>query len=221
MKETYFTDLSLDQQARELCQQVSEITHIKTLEFKPSQSALLVLDMQSYFLDPASHAYIPSAGAILDGILQLIDAYSVHHRPIIFSQHINTVDDAGMMATWWKDLITSDHTHHRIIPEIDLTVGTLIQKSQYDAFFQTSLDTILRASGVRQVVICGVMTHLCCETTARSAFMYGYEVFFPVDGTATYNLAYHRASLVNLAHGFASLVFIGDILEAIQGGHEG
>jgi hypothetical protein len=49
MKETYFTDLSLDQQARELYQQVSEIAHIKTLEFKPSQSALLVLDMQAYF----------------------------------------------------------------------------------------------------------------------------------------------------------------------------
>jgi isochorismate hydrolase len=221
MKETYFTDLSLDQQARELCQQVSEIVNIKTLEFKPSQSALLVLDMQSYFLDPGSHAYIPSAGAILDGILQLIDVYSAHHQPIIFSQHINTAEDAGMMSSWWKDLITSDHTHHNIIPEIDLTVGTLIQKSQYDAFFKTSLDTMLRASGVRQVVICGVMTHLCCETTARSAFMYGYEVFFPVDGTATYNLAYHRASLVNLAHGFASLVVIGDILEAIRGGREG
>jgi isochorismate hydrolase len=221
MKETYFTDLSLDQQARELCRQVSEIVNIKTLEFKPSQSALLVLDMQSYFLDPGSHAYIPSAGAILDGVLQLIDAYSVHHQPIIFSQHINTAEDAGMMSSWWKDLITSDHTHHNIIPEIDLTVGTLIQKSQYDAFFKTSLDTMLRASRVRQVVICGVMTHLCCETTARSAFMYGYEVFFPVDGTATYNLAYHRASLVNLAHGFASLVVIGDLLEAIRGGREG
>jgi bifunctional isochorismate lyase/aryl carrier protein len=221
MKETYFTDLSLDQQARELYQQVSEIAHIKTLEFKPSQSALLVLDMQAYFLDPASHAYIPSAGAILDGILQLIDAYSAHHQPIIFSQHINSADDAGMMATWWTDLITADHTLHKIIPEIDLTVGTLIQKSQYDAFFQTSLDKILRASAVRQVVICGVMTHLCCETTARSAFMHGYEVFFPVDGTATYNLAHHKASLVNLAHGFASLVFIGDILEAFRGGREG
>jgi isochorismate hydrolase len=221
MKETYFTDLSLDQQSQELRQQVSEIVYIKTLEFKPAQSALLVLDMQAYFLDPASHAYIPSAGAILDGILQLIDAYSAHHQPIIFSQHINSADDAGMMATWWTDLITADHTHHGIIPEIDLTVGTLIQKSQYDAFHKTSLDTLLRASGVKQVVVCGVMTHLCCETTARSAFMNGYEVFFPVDGTATYNLAHHKASLVNLAHGFASLVFVADILAAIGDIREG
>jgi len=217
MKESYFTDLSLEQQASELFRQVSEQTRIQKLEFQPANSALLVLDMQSYFLDPSSHAYIPSAGAVLDGILQLVDAYNTHQMPIFFSQHINTADNAGMMSIWWKDLITSDDPFHRIIPEIDPSVGTLIQKNQYDAFFQTPLEDMLHTRGVTQVVICGVMTHLCCETTARSAFMNGFEVFFPVDGTATYNLAYHRASLVNLAHGFASLVFINELLDAIRG----
>jgi len=216
MKETYFTDLSLDQQASELYQQVSELTRIQKLEFQPAGSALLVLDMQSYFLDPASHAFIPSAGAILDGILQLLDAYKLHQLPMFFSQHINTADNAGMMSIWWKDLISSDNPSHRIIPEIDPSVGTLIQKSQYDAFFRTPLEEMLHARGVTQVVICGLMTHLCCETTARSAFMNGFEVYFPVDGTATYNLAYHRASLLNIAHGFASLVFIKDLLDALR-----
>ena len=221
MKETYFTDLSLDQQASELYQQLSEITRIQKLEFQPACSALLVLDMQSYFLNPASHAYVPSAGAILDGILQLMDAYTAHQMPIFFSQHINTADHAGMMSTWWKDLITSDNPFHRIIPEIELSVGTLIQKNQYDAFYQTPLEEMLHARGVTQVVICGVMTHLCCETTARSAFMKGFGVFFPVDGTATYNLAFHQASLLNLAHGFASVVLMRDILAAIRGVYEG
>jgi isochorismate hydrolase len=221
MKEMYFTDLSLDQQACDLFQQVSEMTEIRKLEFQPARSALLVLDLQSYFLDPASHAYIPSAGAILDGILQLVDEFSAHQRPIFFSQHLNTAEDAGSMSTWWKDLVTPDHPQRGIIPEIDLAVGRLIQKCQYDAFFRTSLDERLRESGVTQVVICGVMTHLCCESTARSAFMHGYEVFFPVDGTATYNLTYHRASLVNLAHGFASLYFVKDILDSMRSWHAG
>src|SRR4030042_1513571 len=99
-------------------------------------------------------------------------------------------------------------------------MGTLIQKSQYDAFYHTQLNELLHTSGVTQVVLCGVMTHLCCETTARSAFMHGFEVFFPVDGTATYNLAYHRASLLNLAHGFANLVFINDLLATIRADNE-
>src|SRR4030042_6149458 len=134
MKESYFTKQSLEQQARDLYQQVSDISPSKVLEFQPSQSALLVLDMQSYFLDASSHAYIPSARAILNGILQLIDAYFAHQLPIFFSQHMNTANDAGMMSIWWKDLITTKNPLHGIIPEIDLSIGTLIQKNQYDAF---------------------------------------------------------------------------------------
>ncbi len=220
MKETYFTDENLKIQALELFDQVVEQTHNKVLDFHPDRSALLVLDMQSYFLDPASHAYVPSAVAILGGIRQLIEEYTYQHQPIFFSQHINTAENAGMMSAWWKDLITQDHPHHRLIPEIDPSLGTIIKKSQYDAFHQTPLEEILHTSGVTQVVICGVMTHLCCETTARSAFMRGFEVFFLVDGTATYNLAYHRASLINLSHGFASLVFVKDILATLQGEHK-
>jgi bifunctional isochorismate lyase/aryl carrier protein len=221
MKERYFTIQSLEHQARALYQQVAEISQQKAISFQPQRSALLVLDMQDYFLNASSHAYIPSAEAILDGIVQLIKAYSIHGRPIIFTQHINTTGNAGMMSHWWKDLITSQNPLHKIIPEINLTLGTLIHKSQYDAFYQTHLDELLYASGVTQVVLCGVMTHLCCETTARSAFMHGFEVFFPVDGTATYNLAFHRASLLNLAHGFANLVFMRDLLVTIRGDNEG
>ncbi len=221
MKERYFTVQSLNQQARELYTQVADLSQKKGLKYQPSQSALLVLDMQAYFLDASSHAFVPSAGAILDGIVQLIMEYSAHGRPVIFTQQINTASDAGMMAVWWKDLITSTNPLQGIVPEIDLSLGTLIQKSQYDAFHQTHLEEILQGRGVSQVVICGVMTHLCCETTARSAFVRGFEVFFPVDGTATYNLAYHRASLLNLAHGFASVVLMKDILKAIRGEYEG
>ena len=220
MKERYFTTQSLEQQARELYQQAADLPQKRVISYQPQHSALLVLDMQAYFLDASSHAYIPSAEAILEGIVQLIKAYSNHERPIIFSQHINTTSNAGMMSTWWKDLISTQNPLHQIIPQINPSLGTLIQKSQYDAFYQTQLDELLHACGVTQVVICGVMTHLCCETTARSAFMHGFEVFFPVEGTATYNLAYHRASLLNLAHGFANLVFMKDLLAAIRGENE-
>jgi isochorismate hydrolase len=60
------------------------------------------------------------------------------------------------------------------------------------------------------------MTHLCCETTARSAFMRGLQVFIAVDGTATYSEAFHRASLLNLSHGFALPVLVDEILERLR-----
>lgn len=219
MKERYFTDQLLDQQALALYLDLPEQPQKKTISFQPTRSALLVLDMQAYFLDPASHAYIPSAEAILDGIVELIKVFYDRGLPVIFSQHINTENDAGMMSAWWKDMITAQNPRHKIAPELDVSKGIVIQKSQYDAFHQTRLDEILRSKEVSQVVICGVMTHLCCETTARSAFMKGFQVFFPVDGTATYNLGFHRASLINLAHGFASIVLIKDLMEALRGEH--
>jgi bifunctional isochorismate lyase/aryl carrier protein len=57
------------------------------------------------------------------------------------------------------------------------------------------------------------MTHLCCETTARAAFVAGYEVFFLVDGTASYNEEFHISTLKNLAHGFAVLTTTSQLLK--------
>jgi isochorismate hydrolase len=90
-----------------------------------------------------------------------------------------------------------------------------IRKTRYDAFFDTPLESLLNEEEIHQVVIGGLMTHLCCETTARSAFMRGFEVFFLVDGTATYTEDFHRASLLNLAHGFATPILVAEILEAL------
>ncbi|MCD4801936.1 MAG: isochorismatase family protein, partial [Anaerolineales bacterium] len=53
-------------------------------------------------------------------------------------------------------------------------------------------------------------------TSARAAFVQGYEVFFLVDGTATYNREYHQASIQNLAHGFAVLTMIEDLQKESQ-----
>ncbi len=219
-KERYFTPQSIEQQAGELLQLLPRSYRKKGAAYHPRLSALLVLDMQVHFLDPASHAYIPSAPAIVGGIFQLIETYSKLGHPIVFTQHINTLENAGMMGAWWRDLITPGTPFSQITPEIDLSKGTLIQKSQYDAFYQTALEDLLHGWEVTQLVLCGVMTHLCCETTARSAFMHGFEVFFPADGTATYNLEHHKASLLNLSHGFASIVLVRDILAMLRGERE-
>jgi isochorismate hydrolase len=184
--------------------------------FTPERSALLLLDLQAYFLDESSHAFVPSAIAILPGINALIRAYSCQNLPVLFTRHLNTSQDAGLMATWWRELLAADSPLSRIDPRLEIHNAVTISKTRYDAFLNSPLEKLLREMNVRQLVICGVMTHLCCETTARSAFMRGFEVFFCVDGTATYNEAFHRASLLNLAHGFATLVLVQDILTKLE-----
>jgi len=216
-KEPYFTSDNINQKARGLLAYVEPLRQRHhNIVFEPDKAALLVLDMQEYFLHEDSHAFIPSAPAIVPGIGKLIAAFSGASYPIIATRHVNTPKDAKMMAKWWRDLINSQTAYSQYINIVESTQITPINKEQYDAFFHTQLETILHQQDIEQVIICGVMTHLCCETTARSAFMRGFEVFFTVDGTATYNEELHRASLLTLSHGFAVPVLIGELLAAME-----
>jgi isochorismate hydrolase len=213
MKEMYFSAQTIERQSNDLLKDIQIAALPKKSEFKSDNSALLVLDMQKFFLYENNHAFIPSAAAIIPGINKLIAFYKRMKLPIVFTKHINTKSDAGMMSQRWRDIITEDNPLSEITSELDKVSGTVIAKSQYDAFYETDLKKYLVDNNVHRLVITGVMTHLCCETTARSGFINGFEVFFPVEGTATYNLNFHRASLLNLAHGFAEIVLVKDILE--------
>lgn len=215
MKEAYFTKGNINSVAARMVRILSIIGQRDRL-LSLQHSALLVLDMQYFFLDPSSHAYVPSAEAIIPNIQTLIDAYVNAGSMVVFTRHLNTPQDAGMMATWWRDTITSDSPLSLIVDAFDISNTTVLEKSQYDAFYNTGLERMLHKNNVSQVVICGVMTHLCCETTARSAFVRGFEVFFTVDGTATYNHDYHMASLLNLSHGFATHILVEGVRSEIE-----
>lgn len=216
MKETYFTPATINAVSQQMLDSLADYTRHHPPPLTLERSALLVLDMQSYFLDPASHAFVPSAPAILPGINALISAFSRHGLPVYLSRHINTPDDAGMMAVWWQDFIRQDSPLSGFTPGLDHRSGIPFTKTRYDTFIDSPLEEFLREKNNTQLVICGVMTHLCCETTARSAFMRGYEVFFTVDGTATYNQALHHASLLSLSHGFATPLLVQDVLAVVE-----
>ena len=200
--------------SREMYRVIEDNVKMKPLGDPFKNSALLVLDAQRYFLDEESHAFIPSAAGVLPGLRLLISKFIEMKQPVIFTRHINTDEDAGQMRIWWKDLIREENPISEISKDIFMDGSPVIRKNQYDAFYKTGLDAILREKKIKQVIITGFMTHLCCETTARSAFVHGYKVIFPVDGTATYNREFHLATLRNLAHGFAVITTIIDILEA-------
>jgi isochorismate hydrolase len=211
-KSPYLTENTISMKSQQIFNAIQELGLIHSNQvFQPQNAALLVLDMQNYFLDPASHAFIPSAPAIIPNIQLLISSFIDFDRPVYFTKHSNPQETAGMMAVWWKELISPESHMGEIISEIDSFQGEVLYKERYDAFFGTSLDERLHHKSIKQLVICGVMTHLCCETTARSAFMQDYQVFFTVDGTATYTEQFHLSSVINLAHGFAKPVFCRDI----------
>jgi isochorismate hydrolase len=215
-REPYFTPETIQAKSRTMLESLTifRARHVDIV-FHPDRAALLVLDMQDYFLRARSHAFVPSTPAILPNIQALVESFYAANRPVIFTCHINTDADAGMMSRWWQDVIRAGSPDSAFTASLDTSKGIIVQKSQYDAFYNSNLETILRDRGVEQVVVMGVMTHLCCETTARSAFVRGFEVFFCIDGTATYTEKQHCASLLNLSHGFAVLTLCKEISEKL------
>lgn len=212
MKQTYFTSNTIEAQAAKF---LGQLGRKQEISLNNRNTALLVLDMQDYFLNSESHAFVPSAPAIIPNLVKLAKAFKALNLPVFYTQHLNHPDDAGMMAEWWHDLITPEHPMSGLSDQLDVEGATVLQKTQYDAFYQTELEAQLKAQEVHDVVICGVMTHLCCETTARSAFVRGFRVWFTVDGTASYNAEFHLGTLRNLAHGFATPVLTSEVLSAL------
>ena len=172
--------------------------------------------MQKYFLDHSSHAFIPSAPAIVSNVGRLCQAYTEMKLPVIFTRHLNSARDAGLMTLWWKELIQEEDPLSGLLPDFQGENPIVLNKSRYDAFMDSPLDEMLRKRHVKQLVIGGVMANVCCESTARSAFQKGYEVFFLVDGTAAYNESFHLASLWNLGFAFAELAMTEGICRKMK-----
>jgi len=187
--------------------------------FSPENSALLVIDMQRYFLDESSHAHVPAGTEIKANIRAIVSEFHALSLPVIFTRHaLLRSEEPGAMASWWGDVMYDDDESSKVDPDMLPGPGdALVRKRQYSAFLGTDLDETLRSGGVTQVVITGVMTHLCCESTARDAFMRGYNVFFVVDGTASKNEELHLASLKNLTDGFATPVTTEEVLSWLRG----
>ncbi|GKV11049.1 hypothetical protein SLE2022_142370 [Rubroshorea leprosula] len=168
----------------------------------PKTSALLVIDMQNYFSSMAK--------PIMNNTLLIVDLCRRASIPIFFTRHCHkSPTDYGMLEEWWNgDLILDGSPDSELIPEIGQLAAAdeVVEKNTYNAFMNTDLQERLAEKGVKEVIVTGVMTNLCCETTARDAFMRGFRVFFSTDATATDNAELHEATLKNMAYGFAYLV---------------
>jgi isochorismate hydrolase len=157
--------------------------------------------MQQYFLSIAA--------PILGNVLSIIEACRSVDIRTIFTRHghKNISEDGGMLVAWWGDLIEYGSKDWELINALKPSdTDGVIDKNRYSVFHGTGLDESLRSRKIEELIITGVMTNCCCETTARDAFVRDYRVFFVSDATATANDELHVASLKNLAFGFAHII---------------
>ena len=176
------------------------------MQLNAAASALLVVDMQRFFLDATSPTFTCGGVAILPTIKGLMDVFRRANRPVIFTQHVHHPGDldCGIMGWWWEGKCVEGSPESEIHPDLVPMPGEkVVFKHRYSAFYNTDLETVLRCLKVEDVVVSGIMTNLCCESTARDAYYRDYRIFFLADATGSISEEMHVASLLNLAFGFA------------------
>jgi isochorismate hydrolase len=217
MKGSFVTEETLPAKAREWKKRLEAYVY-RHSEPDWESSSLLVIDMQRYFLEPESSGFTPGGPPIVSNIQSLINVFRERDLPVIYTTHVHKdlKYDGGMMAEWWGEHIMEGTPEAEIYPDIAPDPkDKVITKHRYSAFYNTDLETTLRCLGVTDLIITGVMTNLCCESTARDAFFRDFRVFFPLDATGAVTEEFHISTLINLAYGFAYVVETEDLLASL------
>lgn len=193
--------------------------NLHEMKLVAEKTALLVIDMQRFFLEPTSPSFTCGGAAILPALQKLIMAFRKAGRPVIYTRHVHRADgtDAGILGWWWDAMCIEGTPESEVHADIaPLPEEKVVFKHRYSAFYNTDLETVLRGFQIEDLVITGVMTNLCCETTARDAYLRDYRIFFLADGTGTVSEEMHLASLMNLSFGFAYVTTTDKILQELR-----
>ncbi|MGW7463475.1 isochorismatase family protein [Streptomyces xantholiticus] len=143
----------------------------------PPVEALIVVDVQSAFV--TGDGAVPDAVRLLDRTTDLIARARRSGALVVHLQNDGPsgADDEPHTPGW--------ELHH---PVEAGTTEVVIRKPEDDGFVRTSLGSLLTDSGVKALAVCGVMSEMCVQATARTALALGYRVVLPHDAHATQNI---------------------------------
>lgn len=177
-------------------------------------SALLIVDMQNDLLHPQGKLYgegfPPESDRLVPNVKRLLTAARAQGITPVFiytAYHPTYVDASPFSPSRKNGSLVEGSWGVKILDEIAPKEREMvIRKRRPSAFYQTSLDMVLRGLGVKSIFLCGVATNRAVESTVRDAFDRDYEVMIVSDGTAARSMAQHRASLESLGSFFGKVV---------------
>jgi ureidoacrylate peracid hydrolase len=204
---------------------------LKTLKDRcdPRYAALIVVDVQNDFVSPEGSAGkrgddVGAAMAMIPNLTGLIDqARKIGFTVVyIITTHSDWTDTASWIyrtsqksglntcreGTWGAEF------YDGIAP---LPSERVVIKHRYSAFINTDLNTVLKARGIQSILVCGVATNVCVETTARDGYMYDYYVTMIDDCSAAYDAKLHMSTLENIRRHFGLVASSHQIIESWSG----
>lgn len=184
------------------------------------RTALVVIDMQNYFVAQGFPLEVPLARGVVPNINRLARTLRALGGAVVWVQTTAT----GALEYWanyHEHMLTPERSKTRLAqldekaegfalyPKLEpLPTDLWVKKIKYSAFIPGSsdIDTRLRSRGIESLLITGTLTNVCCESTARDAMMLNYRVIMVADGNASLSDEEHAASLNNF------LSYFGDVL---------
>jgi nicotinamidase-related amidase len=195
--------------------------------FEPEKTALLVIDMQNFFVDGCE-----PAASIVPNINKLASGMRERGVPVIWIQ-MNMADgpDAPSKFPIYHEYFFNDERRaahksgltegshgHAIVSELDVRPGeTIVQKTRFSALIQGSsnLDQILKDLGVENLIVTGTLTNICCESTARDGMMIGYKAVMVSNANASRTDEDHIAGLSSIYQSFGDVRTTDDVLNEL------
>ncbi|HVL85664.1 MAG TPA: isochorismatase family cysteine hydrolase [Pseudonocardia sp.] len=205
-----------------------------TFGIDPARTALVVIDLQNCFVEgtPFSAPGGPEIVARLGG---LIDTCRDHGIRVIYTAHVVRADHSnvgtlGDTIPAIHDGVIDDGSETAALHRDVKVLGDdiVLKKPRFGAFQGTDLEMILRSQGIDTIIVGGITTNFCSETTAREAHARDFKVIFLSDGTTTFDLPdagwgpipaeeAHRFACTVLAFGFAEVTTVAAVQERITG----
>jgi len=194
----------------------------------PQKMALLSVDMQSCFVEKSPIA-APGGFAVLERINRLTQVCRDNGITVIHTSHVLREDGSnigllGELGPHITDgMINRGAESAALHPGLHLVESDiLLDKPRFGSFHGTDLELILRTRGIDSIIIGGIATNICCETTAREAHARDFRVFFVSDGTATFGIGdlsaddLQRASCATLGLAFAQVLTVDEFIDEIN-----
>lgn len=195
-------------------------------EIDPRRTALLVIDMQLYFMAPGMAAEVPTAREIVPNINRLAAALRQAGGQVVW---VTSTFDESILEHWsvLLDLFSGERRHamftnlcqggagHPLWPELVVEPQDWsVEKNRFSAFIQgaSDLEQRLRDAAIDTVIITGTLTDICCESTARDAMMLNFKPIVITDANAALSDDDHNNALNAMARLFADVVSTDDVI---------
>jgi ureidoacrylate peracid hydrolase len=199
---------------------------------EPAKTALVVIDMQNYFMKPGFQGEVPMARKIVPTVNRLAAATRELGGHVVWVRNTTsgTRESWSVLHDWLQTPERRDRRYagmelgqegHALWPELEVRPeDAQIVKKRFSAFIQGSSDieAYLRGRGIDTLLIGGTATQVCCESSARDAMMLNFKVVMVPDALATYSDDEQNASLRAFYSNFGDLQTADEAIASLKRG---